>query len=73
VKGGKNRCRLFESHRGHRYRECAYFCGCRDDSGRFFLVFISLGRKKESAWRNTEDELKKELAGIEERFKELKK
>jgi len=58
-------CRPFEGHRGR--GQCG--CGC---DGFFHRHYFSKLEEKE--WlEEYRDELKKELAGVEERLKELKK
>ena len=64
-------CQPFGGHTGRGYGGGACVCGC--GSGEFFpRLYIS--RQEERDWlEKYRSELKKELAGVEERLKELKK
>jgi len=59
-------CRRFENHRGWEHHGCA--CGC---GGFFPRLYISREEERDRL-EKYQDELKKELAGVEERLKELK-
>jgi hypothetical protein len=63
--------RPFGSYRGREHGGSACGCGC---GGGGFFPRLYISRQEEREWlENYRDELKKELAGAEERLKELKK
>ena len=59
-------CRPFENHKGWGHGGCGY--------GDRFFPRLYISREEERDWlEKYREELKKELAGVEERLKELKK
>jgi hypothetical protein len=62
-------CRPFEGYRSRGQFGCGCSCGCCG-----FVPRLYFSREEERDWiEKYRDELKKELIGVEERLKELKK
>jgi len=60
-------CRPFEGHRGRGH--CGFGCGCVE-----FFPRLYVAREEERDWlEKYKDELKKELAAVEERLKGFKR